>query len=476
MKNNLQSEESDYSDTDSVATEVNPDETIANNNHKQRKTDSSMKNFLWGILLYSFCLSAPFIYNHCIRHLSLLNITERFDIVSNKLFEYIFHLLPMNVHHQQQQNLLSALKWIAFFSNSLAVARILLVYALVPRYLAPRRLAAFMRCKSMTLLSSSSTFASPSPQTQAQPTLRRVGSELDEYFQDMRNAIQRSLGHEDATAYENLSYEETQQMFAAPRFATAIFRLLYCSISSILALYLFRSSDFWPKYLLGVHPNASTRHCWNLSAGLAILGHFENDFDHFNVSLTHFFIFAASYQLQSLCFHLFSMLLLCFSQAKSFLSIASSIKAYIRPFSGHIVSLLLLIICFVFSSLRRLGAIGIFAMDFSAIFLNLLQACINAPSTSILKNQKFIRTLYFAFVLPSFLYIRFFILPFVVWYSAAFESLQWLQQMEHAIVPGLANIIYAIVNTLLFILIILNTIHLKRLLYHKKVWRYMGME
>ena len=333
----------------------------------------------------------------------------------------------------------------------------------------------------MTLLSSSSTFTSPKKssqtesQLQQQTSLRRVGSELDEYFQDMRNAIQRSLGHEDATTYENLSYEETQQMFAAPRFATAIFNLLYCSISSLLALYLFHNSDFWPKYLLGVHPNASTKHCWNLSASLAILGHFENDFDHLNTSLTFFFIFAASYQLQSLCFHLFSMLLLCFSQAKSFLSIASSIKTYFRPFLGHIVSLLLLIICFIFSSLRRLGAIGIFAMDFSAIFLNLLQASINAPSTSILKNQKFVRTLYFAFVIPTFLYIRFFILPFVVWYSAAFESVQWLHQMEHAIVPGLANIIYAIVNSLLAILMILNTIHLKRLLYHKRVWRYMGM-
>eukprot|EP00565_Helicotheca_tamesis_P009551 CAMPEP_0185726560 /NCGR_PEP_ID=MMETSP1171-20130828/2508_1 /TAXON_ID=374046 /ORGANISM="Helicotheca tamensis, Strain CCMP826" /LENGTH=166 /DNA_ID=CAMNT_0028394943 /DNA_START=746 /DNA_END=1243 /DNA_ORIENTATION=- len=43
----------------------------------------------------------------------------------------------------------------------LALMRVALVHMLVPRYLAPRRLAAFMRCKSTHLLSSSAYQFSP---------------------------------------------------------------------------------------------------------------------------------------------------------------------------------------------------------------------------------------------------------------------------------------------------------------------------
>ena len=62
----------------------------------------------------------------------------------------------------------------------------------------------------------------------------------------------------------------------APRFATATFRLLYTSISCVSALVLFHAADWWPHYVFGTHPQASTRNCWDLSGSFILL---EDDND-----------------------------------------------------------------------------------------------------------------------------------------------------------------------------------------------------
>ena len=143
MQTNVKDPGQGDSDTNSVTDKDKAEKTTIDDKYKRRKFRSSMKNFLWGLSLYGFCLSAPLIYNHFIEYARLLNIQENVDSLSGKIIEYIFHLLPIddlftspyNIQRQHQQNLLSALKWIALFSNVLALARILLVYALVPRYL-----------------------------------------------------------------------------------------------------------------------------------------------------------------------------------------------------------------------------------------------------------------------------------------------------------------------------------------------------
>ena len=143
MQDNIQNQGPERSDTNSVTSKDQPEKTTIDDKYKRRKFGSSLKNFLWGLALYGFCLSAPLIYSYFIEYARLLNIQENINILSGKIIEYIIHLLPIdelstspyNIHHQHQQNLVSALKWIALFSNALALARILLVYALVPRYL-----------------------------------------------------------------------------------------------------------------------------------------------------------------------------------------------------------------------------------------------------------------------------------------------------------------------------------------------------
>eukprot|EP00957_Ditylum_brightwellii_P010539 798008-Ditylum_brightwellii.AAC.1 len=49
-------------------------------------------------------------------------------------------------------NITSDVQYIVALSVVLAIIWVLLVYMLVPQYLAPRRLAAFVRCKSTHLL------------------------------------------------------------------------------------------------------------------------------------------------------------------------------------------------------------------------------------------------------------------------------------------------------------------------------------
>jgi len=121
---------------------------------------------------------------------------------------------------------------------------------------------------------------------------------------------------------------------------------------------------------------------------------------------------------------------------------------------------------FIFSGFRRIGAIGIFSLELSSCLLHILQVCINAPETSFLKNTYWIKFLYHCLVIPTFVYCRFFVLPFVVQFSAAFESHQYLQQLERALVPGCGLIIFYFFNGLLVVTFLLNCVYLRRLCFH----------
>ena len=114
---------------------------------------------------------------------------------------------------------------------------------------------------------------------------------------------------------------------------------------------------------------------------------FDSDFDNQNSALRYFFLGQASYQLQSLCFHFLSMILLLIysgmkqrkkssrnhnesgssslndsSHKSRIVSARSSIKSYLRPVVEHSIYFVLTISTFFFSALRRLGSITIFAL------------------------------------------------------------------------------------------------------------------
>lgn len=148
-----------------------------------------------------------------------------------------------------------------------------------------------------------------------------------------------------------------------------------------------------------------------------------------------------------------------------------SMVTYWKPLLGHLVFSLLLWGSFVFSGLRRLGAIGIFALEFSSAMLQLLQLCIHAPSTSWLRKPQVIRIVHSYIVIPSFIYARIGIVTILVGHSAALESIDWISQLDKALGggSGIMMIFYILFNSLLFLATIMNILYLRRLLYHPQV-------
>lgn len=286
----------------------------------------------------------------------------------------------------------------------------------------------------------------------------------------------------------------SQRLFAAPKYATAVFRLVYCTVSCTMAWYLFKDADFWPPYVGG---HGTTAKCWDLSGSLALAKNFDSDFDRRNTVLRRFFLMQASYHLHSGAFHVASVVLLYFlkedapsgenktengdnntrndnnrSISRSKRNLISLLQSLIHPRAllQHSLSLIFLSVSYVFSSLRRLGAIGMFALDMSSWALHLLQTCLNAPAGSFLSQPKVIRGVWLLLVCPTFLYFRFWVWP-MVGYSAMVESERWLAQLESALVPGSARWFRRTFQLWMGLWMGFHAIHFKRLVFHPHVQR-----
>lgn len=421
---------------------------------------------------------------------------------------------------------LQDIQFLIMLAVVLAIIRIYFVHMLVPEYMAPKRLEVLTRVKSSHLLSSSSySFGGVRGWESARERngVRReslsgrcsVGNDnlrSDRNEENRGNgglyerllswaslqwyrlspSIRRALGHEPSNRYNdstptafrrtNSATYSTKHLFSAPRYATATFRLLYTSISCLTALVLFQRAEFWPRYVLGKHEHASTRHCWDLSGSFSALGFLDADYDNQKNALKYFFLTQAAYQLHSLCFHLVSMLLLLHiqfqqrrqgqTQSRS-ISMKTSMQSYFRPMMEHVIVLMLLVGAYFFSGLRRLGAVMIFTLEVSSAFLQLLQVCIYAPESSYLRKPKVVGFVHRCLTVPMFLYCRFFVLPFVVWYSAAFESNEWLEQIEKVFSPGWSERLYVVFNGLLCLIFALNLVLFRRLLFHPHLQKIM---
>lgn len=232
---------------------------------------------------------------------------------------------------------------------------------------------------------------------------------------------------------------------------TVMFRLLYSMVSSIAAIWFFRSCDFWSKFVGGT--NGQTIHCWDLKGGILLDKMIDLDYDQSHSKLRYFFILEISYHLQNFTFRTLS-LLTCSGKKKT---------SSIVPILEDTLRIIALVVSFLFSSSRRLGAIGIFALNVSSIALNLLHICINTSSTT----TTMIIGLYQFIVIPIFLYCRLFIMPFVVWYSIAFESKTWLIQLKHGFHSnGLSIALYTFANFVMFITTTLQLVYAHRLIHH----------
>ena len=340
---------------------------------------------------------------------------------------------------------------VAMLSLSQAVLRVLLVHLLVPRYLAPQRLEALVRCKSVHLLSSAypksltpqssrrtlpldefpipqELFIDDAPGPSEKESVLSTGATnlgqalnrcdySDGIFPESislflthsdfhnsysawstcRRSARRVLGLETKAPYDSEELQDTDRLFTAPRYATAVFRLLYCIGSCTCAMVWLRDANFFPPAVGG---SGSTKNCWDLKGGVAL--ETDSDFDHRNAVLKMFFLVQASYHLHSWAIHWMSLLALWW-YGKSFVSIRKSMKSYWRALLQHLMALAMIGSCYLFSSLRRLGAIGIFALDISSLFVHLLQLCINAPPESWLNRPGVIRWIHRGLVIPIFL-------------------------------------------------------------------------
>ncbi|GAX16553.1 hypothetical protein FisN_7Lh279 [Fistulifera solaris] len=421
---------------------------------------------------------------------------------------------------------------VTFYAAGLALVRMLIVHLLVMPLQSTHQLLAMVRCKSIHLLSSDysqTPVATPVKQKQnlvvdnaalasiQVPPLElpnnmasgnayyfdhdesALGLQFDEsergiggtlfgsspYRQEDERILEATPGLTNQTDEEGYNspdepdnqLQPNNRLYSGPRYATAVFRLLYCTVTSVLALVYFRDADFWPWYVGG---SGSTARCWDLSGGLIVSG-MDADFDQRNTLLKQYFLWQASYHWHSGAFHVLSLLALLISPANKnafrerhqfFDDLRSNTKAYARSLAIHILTLIIIALAYVFSSLRRLAAIGMFAFDVSSWFLHLLQVCINAPPNSLL--QRYLpstRFIHAYVVVPVFFAARLGIWPALAYSVLGPESKHWLQQLEKTLWPGSAFLLKTLLSIWHGLVFLMSVIYARRLIHLSHVKR-----
>jgi len=279
------------------------------------------------------------------------------------------------------------------------------------------------------------------------------------------------------------STETTDRIFAAPKYATAVFRLIFCLVSCLIGLSYFWAADFWPPAVGGT---GNTKNCWDLSSVGATYAHtdfdiVDSDLTGYNPSLRRYYLIQASYHFHSAAFHILTSILLWFVSKSTkkkepptrflgFIQNGLFTLYNIRNFFQHIFSLVLILGTYLFSSTRRLGAIAMFSFDASSLFLHLLQLRINAPRKGSDRSRRStILFLHRFLVIPAYCYARFYVFPFVVGYSAMEESQDWLQQLENMLMPRTAKFIHGFFVIAFLLFLLMNIVYFWRLLNHPHV-------
>ena len=275
--------------------------------------------------------------------------------------------------------------------------------------------------------------------------------------------------------------ESTDRIFAAPKYATAVFRLMFCLFSCLIGLFYFWAADFWPPALGGT---GNTKNCWDLSSVGVTLVHkdfdiVDSDLTGYNPVLRRYYLIQASYHFHSAAFHILTSILLWFVSKSTkkkeprylgFIQNGMFTLYNIQNFFQHLFSLVLILGTYLFSSTRRLGAIAMFSFDASSLFLHLLQLRINAPRQGSDRSRRStILFLHRFMVIPVYCYARFYVFPFVVGYSAMEESQDWVQQLENMLIPGTAKFIHGFFVIAFLLFLLMNLVYFWRLLNHPNV-------
>lgn len=161
---------------------------------KTSRENSSLWDFVYGASLYVACLAIPTLLgltglfgNEQRQEQSLYRVQEPsyYEQASAYVCENVWSYWcsaevseePSDVQVHAPDAEWTDVAIVAVLSLSMALIRLLLVHLLVPRYLAPKRLEALVRCKSASLLSSSYS-KSLTPQTSKKKLSLEGGSAL----------------------------------------------------------------------------------------------------------------------------------------------------------------------------------------------------------------------------------------------------------------------------------------------------------
>jgi hypothetical protein len=259
-----------------------------------------------------------------------------------------------------------------------------------------------------------------------------------------------------------------QTFVAEPQVDVTELFLLLCSMVAVTqAWFSLRDSNFWPWYV-GGHGN--TANCWDLSGGLSV--GMDSDFDHRNAVLKQYFLGQASFHWYSATLHLLGMLLSqwqrCVAPPKATAlrneTVARAATSHGRDLVQHVLVLVIFAVAFIFSSLRRLVAIGVFAFDANKLCLHLYGTLSSNRAT-----MGMAREMYWCLVLPSFVVARFAIWP-ALWYSATFESSDWLTQLEQTLWPGSADTFRVSCHVGMFLLLLVSLLDLRRIVIRHHVF------
>ena len=321
--------------------------------------------------------------------------------------------------------------------------------------------------------------------------------------------------------------DHQRRLYAAPRMATALFRFTYSVMAVWLAWTLFHTTSFWPWYVGG---QGSTKACWDLSGTLVFLEAAEQPIVQ---SLKRYFLWQVSYHCHAGVFYILSAAWLFLwgrqepaahgephdqRRRRRFAWNSAGIMSFsTSSLVEHFLSLSLIGTAYIFSSLRRLGAVGLFAFDVSSAFLHLLQLAMNymplppstatvttelpppppppycddqenenlddhnndkpqdmpttnpsnppsSPTTAVGGMQRLVcRILFYVGVVPSFVVARFLIWP-ALWRSAwTAESFHWFQQLEQTLFWGASWTLQCLWNACLLAVLMLNAIYFRRL-------------
>ncbi|GMH81499.1 hypothetical protein TrVE_jg3105 [Triparma verrucosa] len=294
------------------------------------------------------------------------------------------------------------------FTVSLTIAliafRIMLINTYVPDPSKASTIRTLQREKSVSHLSSLSSLA-PNPTAShllttplTKTTIPRLLSQIFPHGSDHKTDVIRRI-----------------------RFSNGAFRCVWTMLMSIFSIIAFKSLTWWPQSLQGT---GSTLECWNLKGSIVLpTPNWNND----ALPLTYFYLSQVSYHLSSYLFTLYN-----------FLRSPTPLPRFRNiGLLSHSLELTLLSASYVLESTRRLGALSIFTFNASQFGVNLWQVIEN--STLPQRQPKISTLTYYIFVITPYLYLRFYVFPFVIFRSFLLESQTYLEQIAMATEPWVAR-------------------------------------